>query len=65
MGNILIDIDTGDGFLNDWDLCKYGSEMNHTASQHSRSVGDITLCITRKSLTATAGNMAVYVSNSD
>ena len=40
MGNILIDIETEKGFLNDWDHCKYKGEMNQVASQPSRSVGD-------------------------
>ena len=40
MGNILIDIETKNGFLNDWDLCKYKEEMNQIASQRSRSVSD-------------------------
>ena len=40
MGNILIDVITGNGFLNDWDLCKYKEEMNQVASQPSRSVSD-------------------------
>ena len=36
-GNIMIDVETGEGFLNDWDLCKYKEDMG-TATQHSRSV---------------------------
>ena len=38
MGNILIDIKTGDGFLNDWDLCKYKHELGGPTGQHARSV---------------------------
>ena len=38
MSNILIDLETGKAFLNDWDLCKYTDEINLGASQHARSV---------------------------
>lgn len=27
VGNIMIDIETGRGFLNDWDLCKYKEDF--------------------------------------
>ena len=38
MANILIDIHTNRGFLNDWDLCKYTSELHLAQSQDGRSV---------------------------
>ncbi|KIP03572.1 hypothetical protein PHLGIDRAFT_15771 [Phlebiopsis gigantea 11061_1 CR5-6] len=38
MGNILINVETDMGFLNDWDLCKYKDELNKFTSQHARSV---------------------------
>ena len=38
MNNILIDIDTNRGFLSDWDLCKYTSELHLAQSQSNRSV---------------------------
>ncbi|GJE86569.1 hypothetical protein PsYK624_026490 [Phanerochaete sordida] len=31
-GNIMIDTETGQGFLNDWDLCKYVEELEDTPS---------------------------------
>ncbi|KIP02263.1 hypothetical protein PHLGIDRAFT_96169 [Phlebiopsis gigantea 11061_1 CR5-6] len=37
MGNILINVETDEGFLNDWDLCKYKDDLNKPASQHARS----------------------------
>ena len=41
MGNILIDVKTGNGFLNDWDLCKYREELGGSSSQENRSVNVI------------------------
>ena len=41
MGNILIDVNTETGFLNDWDLCKYREELGGVAGQHARSVSSI------------------------
>ncbi|EKM56598.1 uncharacterized protein PHACADRAFT_194191 [Phanerochaete carnosa HHB-10118-sp] len=37
VGNIMIDSETGEGFLNDWDLCKYREDMavNRAASEPS------------------------------
>ncbi|KAI0334154.1 hypothetical protein GY45DRAFT_1270329 [Cubamyces sp. BRFM 1775] len=40
IGNILIDVDTNDAFLNDWDLCKYREELGlrgTAASEYGRS----------------------------
>ena len=41
MGNILIDVDSKEAFLNDWDHCEFASELGESASsgQHGRSVG--------------------------
>ena len=36
--NILIDIKTGRGLLNDWDMAKYLRELKDGPTQHSRSV---------------------------
>ena len=38
MGNILINVKTGNGFLNDWDLCKYKEELEGPHSQSERVV---------------------------
>ncbi|GJE90362.1 hypothetical protein PsYK624_064930 [Phanerochaete sordida] len=37
MSNILIDLDEGAAFLNDWDLCKFKWELLDGASQHDRA----------------------------
>ena len=36
--NILIDIETGRGFLNDWDVAKYTRELGNVPTQHGRVV---------------------------
>ena len=38
MGNILINVKTNNGFLNDWDLCKYKEELEGPPSQPERVV---------------------------
>ncbi|KAA1477817.1 hypothetical protein DENSPDRAFT_624357 [Dentipellis sp. KUC8613] len=37
--NILIDVQTGRGFLNDWDLCKLKNEIREDATQDDERVG--------------------------
>ncbi|TFY60828.1 hypothetical protein EVG20_g7274, partial [Dentipellis fragilis] len=37
VSSIMIDVRTGKGFLNDWDMCKYRDELEKGATQHARS----------------------------
>ena len=37
--NILIDIETGRGFLNDWDVAKYTRELGNVPTRRGRVVG--------------------------
>ena len=60
MGNILIDIETDDGFLNDWDLCGYRAEMERPTSQHERSVS-VRIWFYRIETEQMSGNLDVYV----
>ena len=39
INNILIDLDTGEGILNDWDLAKYVSDITTGSNQLDRAVG--------------------------
>ena len=68
MSNILIDVDTGEAFLNDWDLCKFVSELGVDAnpSQYGRSVSSLPVARLVDLMTHLwiAGNLAVYVRNS-
>ena len=63
MGNILINVETGTGFLNDWDLCKYKDELDKPASQHVRSVSASSKQ-RRPEADRGAGNLAVHVCGS-
>ena len=41
--NILIDVATGEGFMNDWDMCKRVAALGRGPTQHSRSVRDLSI----------------------
>lgn len=47
--NILINIKTGEGFMNDWDMCKRVAALGKKPTQSSRSVCS-RLCFSRPSL---------------
>ena len=47
--NILIDVETGEGFLNDWDLAKTQVELDN-ASNTERLVRTVPLIITRRGI---------------
>ena len=60
MSNILIDVKTGSGFLNDWDLCKYGEELGGPPSQENRSVS-VFPGIDPPDYDGGIGNLAIHV----
>ena len=66
MGNILINIDKEEAFLNDWDLCKYRGEMDSVASQNTRSVRIFRVSVPGMiNDSAFSGDVAVHVCSID
>ena len=43
LSNILIDIETGEGILNDWDLAKYKKHLESGPTRHAFSVNLIAI----------------------